>query len=81
VILNSFECIDAYIADQDAFDNALISLQNSQMTLSHSDPQKSPLLNPDSSDWLMRQKQQDEQDRSNSEEGGKDEDEKREEAA
>ena len=28
-ILDSFECIDAYITDQDAYDNALASLQNS----------------------------------------------------
>lgn len=29
VILNSFECVDTFIANQSTFDNALISLQNS----------------------------------------------------
>jgi hypothetical protein len=29
VIMNSFECVDAFISDQDAYDNAMASLQNS----------------------------------------------------
>ena len=28
-IIDTFECIDAFINDQDAYDNALASLQNS----------------------------------------------------
>lgn len=31
-IIDSFECIDTFIQDQDAFDNAIVSLQNSNMT-------------------------------------------------
>lgn len=34
MILNSFECIDTFITNQDSFDNALISLQNSMINLS-----------------------------------------------
>ena len=29
VVMNSFECVDAFISDQDAYDNAMASLQNS----------------------------------------------------
>jgi hypothetical protein len=31
-IIDSFECIDTFIQDQDAFDNAIVSLQNSNIS-------------------------------------------------
>jgi hypothetical protein len=33
-ILDSFECVEAFISDKDAFDNALTSVSNSNLTFS-----------------------------------------------
>ena len=32
VIMDQFECVDAFIEDQDAYNNAMISLQNSNVS-------------------------------------------------
>ena len=32
ILIDQFECVDAFIEDQDAYDNAMISLQNSNVS-------------------------------------------------
>ena len=36
-ILDSFECVEAFITDQDAFDNAMVTMNNSNMSFSNID--------------------------------------------